>query len=193
MLKETQFLRWALKAFALSPYPDTRFPPSPYYRFLRVLAANLHPRLSVELGCGGAGASLNLAMGWRDGVVVGIDRSDEYKENIQHVLGKFSNFVYLHGDSVGLATQVYERYGKVDILFIDTVHTYEQTWREFVAWSPLLSDHAVVCLDDLYRPGMDRAWEELPGRKVRLDSLHDGGEVKEGYGDGGFGVLFGIP
>lgn len=190
-LSETTLMKWALQAFAIPPYPDTRFPPSPYYRFLRVLAAQTHPRLSVELGCGGGGASLSLAMGWRDGYVVGIDHNNEYPERIEHVQGKFPNFRFLKGDSVGLAPQVHGEYGPVDILFVDTVHTYKQTWREFKAWKPYMSNRVVVCFDDLHRKGMDRVWEELPGRKLRIDDLHTGAEVgPDGYGGGGFGVVW---
>ena len=32
----------------------------------------------------------------------------------------------------------------------------------------------VICFDDLFRPGMEEAWDEIPGKKVRLDHLHDG-------------------
>ena len=191
-MNETTFMQWALQAFTIQPYPDTRFPPSPYYRFLRVLAGNLHPRLSVELGCGCAGASLGLAMGWQEGVVVGVDRVNEYPECIEHVSGKFPNFRFRRGDSVELAPEIYNEFGEADILFIDTVHTYEQTWREFKGWRPFLSDRAVVCLDDLFRPGMDRVWKELPGEKLRIDELHSGGEVVDGVGDGGFGVIWGF-
>jgi hypothetical protein len=191
-MNEMVLMQWALQAFATEPYPDTRFPPSPYYRFLRVLAANLHPNLSVELGCGCAGASLGLAMGWQSGVVIGIDHANEYPECIEHVSEKLSNFRFWRGDSVGLALEAYNQFGETDILFIDTVHTYEQTWREFNAWRPFLSDRAVVCLDDLFRPGMARAWEELPGEKLRIDELHTGGEVVDGVGDGGFGVIWDI-
>ena len=76
----------------------------------------------------------------------------------------------------------------MDILFIDTDHTYDRTMGEFTAWKPFLSKKAIVCLDDLFRPGMEDAWNELPGTKIRLDHLHDG-QYPEG---GGFGVIYNI-
>ena len=61
-------------------YPSPLFPPSPYYRFLKRLAEQLQPSLSIELGvCGGGvlagggggdrvGAGLRLQAWWRNQV-----------------------------------------------------------------------------------------------------------------------------
>lgn len=184
-MKESIFKTWASQAMTMGAYPNSAFPPSPYYRFLRVAAANMHPRVSVELGVCGGGGSLHLALGWPQGVVIGIDSANEYPGNIAHVRRECANFRFWWGDSVELAPAVYRDYGLVDILFIDTVHTYERTMAEWAAWYDILSPKAIVCLDDLFRPGMSQVWRELPGYKLRLDMLHDGA------GDGGgFGVVW---
>lgn len=185
-INESIIQLWASQALAMRPWPDERFPPSPYYRFLRVLAMNIQPSLSVELGVCGGGGSYHLAMGWGDGTVVGVDYADDHAENIAHIKSVCPNFVFMVADSIKSAQSVRMQYGQVDILFIDTTHTYEQTMAEFNAWKPYLSDNAIVCLDDLFRPGMDRAWQDVPGRKLRLDVLHDG---SPGVG-GGFGVVW---
>lgn len=185
-MDETKLLAWAGQAMKMHPYPDPRFPPSAYYRFLEVLARELQPQLSVELGVCGGGGSLHLCRGWLAGRVVGVDVSNEYPEQIQYILDNFPNFTFWRGDSVEAAGQVYERYGRVEILFIDTTHTREQTLAEYSAWRPYLAPGAIVLFDDLYRPGMLEAWDELPGRKLRLDRLHDG---SPGVG-GGFGVIW---
>lgn len=174
----------ALKTLA---HPDPRFPPSAYYRFLKLLAAAVKPNLSVELGVCGGGGSLHLAMGWPGGTVVGIDCALDYAENIEYVLGTYKNFHFWHRDSVEAAPDVADQFGLVDILFIDTVHTYERTMQEYHAWLPHLSRQAVICLDDLFRPGMDQAWEEMPIPKMRLDRLHT--QVPRQMG-GGFGVVW---
>jgi len=183
------FEHLAYKARRDEPYNDGRFPPSVYYRFMRQLAAYIHPRLSVELGVCGGGGGLHLALGYPEGYVVGIDKCDNYPENIRHILGACCNYEFRIGDSWKEAVKVYADFGKIDILFIDTVHTYDRTMLEFIVWRPYLSRHAVVLLDDLYREGMDELWEDMPGSKVRLDDLH--------YGDsttgGGFGVVYDIP
>jgi hypothetical protein len=67
-----QTLTRIAKQAALSPpmvdhYPEpgsekVTFPPSPYYRFLKLIAEEIGSRLSVELGLCGGGGSLHLAM-----------------------------------------------------------------------------------------------------------------------------------
>jgi cephalosporin hydroxylase len=178
--------QWAKEALAQEPYPDPRFPPSPYYRFLRILAQNLQPRLSVELGVCGGGGSFHLAIGWPEGKVVGVDISGyDYPENRNFIASHCPNFEFWLGDSIHSARAIYEDFGEVDILFLDSIHTYEHSMAELAAYRPYLSDRAVVCFDDLFRVEMKGLWESLPEPKVRLDTLHDGAEC-----GGGFGVLW---
>lgn len=183
-MDKTFFSSLASMAMGHSPYPDPRFPPSPYYRFLKLLTATLYPALSVELGVCGGGGSFYLAQGWRSGRVVGIDNTVEYPDNIAFVQMIMSNFVFYQGDSVESAPNIYAAYGPVNILFIDTIHTFERTVQEFEAWRPYLARAAVVCFDDLNRAEMAGFWEWLPKPKHRLDQLHGG----EGSTEGGFGV-----
>ncbi len=171
------------EALIASPYPDPRFPPSPYYRFLKLLAQEMKARLSVELGVSGGGGSLYLAMGSEK--VIGVDFAWDHDENIAHIETHYPNFRFMYGDSVKHAPCIFEQFGEIDILFIDTTHTYEQTMAEYQAYKPFMSNNSVICLDDLFRPGMREAWEAMPESKLRLDSLHIG----EGE-DGGFGVVF---
>ena len=126
-----------------------------------------------------------MAIGWPDGKVIGVDHGNSYLENIAHIEERCKNFTFMRGDSVALAPDI-GRLGTVDMLFIDTTHTRKRTLDEFNAYEPYLAHNAVICLDDLFRPGMEEAWSELPGNKVRLDKLHIGGAPT----DGGFGVLW---
>jgi len=183
---------WAL---ALPPWPDERFPPSPYYRFFRLLTSQVKPALSVELGVCGGGGSFHMAVGWPGGTVVGVEREDgddwrasqHERDNWTFIRGLCPNFVLWRGDSVESAPAVARAHGAVDLLFIDTTHTYAQTMAEWAAWEPHLSARAVVMLDDLHRPGMGDAWADVPWpNKLRLDALHDG---TPGVG-GGFGVAW---
>jgi len=188
-MNEGTFKLLANQARGMSPYPDPRFPPSLYYRFLRLLAQNMQPVLSVELGLCGGGGSFHLALGWSGGTVVGVDNSDgdsQQQDNWRFINRLCSNFELWKGDSVDSAPDIAKQWGLVDILFIDTDHTHDQTLAEWEAWEPFLSDRAVVCFDDLLRPGMQEAWDEVPWpHKLRLDFLHDGAEF-----GGGFGVVW---
>ena len=60
--QEVLFRSWARRALSSSPEPFARFPPSPYYRFFKVLTAIKKPHLSVELGLCGGGGSYHLAI-----------------------------------------------------------------------------------------------------------------------------------
>ena len=174
-------------------YYNTTYPPSMYYRFLKLLAAEFKPKLSVELGVSGGGGSLHLAMGHPEGKVIGIDISAYHEtERITYIEDNYPNFEFMLDDSVKAAPIVFEKYGKVDILFIDTDHTYERTIQEFNTWKPYLSDRAIVCFDDLLRhvtgdeKNMMDAWNDIKGFKARYDHLHYGSYPH----GGGFGVIY---
>jgi len=169
-------------------YWNPIFPPSRYYRFFKLLAEEMKPKLSIELGVCGGGGSLHLAMGWPKGKVIGVDFQWDHAENVEYILDKYPNFDFILDDSASSAPRIYDNNGEVDILFIDTDHTYDQTLKEFNAWKPFLSKGAAVCFDDLFRPGMEDAWAKIPGDKIRLDYLHHG-QYPEG---GGFGVAWNI-
>ena len=156
------------------------FPPSRYYRFLQVLARELKPALSVELGVCGGGGSMHLAEGYPQGVVVGVDVAYDHPQQLEYIKSNYLNFTFWQGDSVKDAEMISRQYGLVKILFIDTVHTYEQTVKEFEAWRPYLAPGVVVCFDDLRRVEMNGFWEWLPEPKVRLDFLH--ATAESGFG-----------
>jgi predicted O-methyltransferase YrrM len=170
------------------PYPSPLFPPSVYYRFFRLLAAATKPRLSVVLGVCGGGDALHLSLGWGPGTVVGVDHAWDHPDQIGYIRAVCGNYRHLIADSVDVASRVREDYGPVDILFVDTTHTWDQTWSEYHAWRPRMAEGGIMAFDDLFRSEMRNIWEELPGRKLRMDSLHDG---SSGVG-GGFGVIYGL-
>ena len=188
----TQIANQALNSGQMvANYPDpdndkVTFPPSPYYRFLRLLAAEMNSSLSVELGVCGGGGSLHLAMSSK--VTVGIDVTyHEYEDNMKWLRSKYHNLLHLFtGDSVAFSSYIYNRFGEIDILFIDTTHTYNQTMLEYDAYKNFLSNQGVIILDDLFRPGMDLAWDEMPDPKIRFDFLHP----SQSPTDGGFGVIW---
>jgi len=194
MLKKSFFEQLAIRALNLAPWPDPRFPPSPYYRFFRLLAEALRPSLSVELGLCGGGGSFHMALGWSGGRVVGVEHAvgnDSQQANWNYLLGRFPDrFVLWRGDSVDDAEKIVDIYGQPSVLFIDTTHTFAQTVAEWEAWAPLMTKRAVICLDDVQRREMAGIWDWVPWDKLRLDDLHPGGLDAEGYGDGGFGVAW---
>lgn len=188
------FRALAARAVAAEPWPDGRFPPSRYYRFLRLLAAETRPALSVELGVCGGGASFHLATGWPGGAVVGVESAPpdpQMRANWDYIEARCPNWVLWRGDSAASAPEIHARHGEAGILFVDTVHTFERTAAELDAWLPFLATRCVVCFDDLHRREMAGFWEWLDWDKVRLDHLHDGATIDEdGFGGGGFGAAW---
>lgn len=182
-MNESYFISLAEMALKHEPYPNPLFPPSPYYRFLKLLAASMLPKLSVELGVCGGGGSLHLALGNPKGRVVGVDLVYDHHDQISYITRNYPNFSFRFGDSVEDAPAIAEEFGPVDLLFIDTIHTRQRTIQEFEAWHPYLADNYVVCFDDLRRVEMGNVWDVLPSPKLRLDDLHPTAE-------GGFGVLW---
>lgn len=170
-------------------YPDpdnseVTFPPSPYYRFLNLVAKEMKAKLSVELGVCGGGGSLHMAMGSKQ--AVGVDIAWDHEANITWIIKNYSNFHFRQGNSIQLAQTIYEQFGSIDLIFIDTTHTYAQTMAEYNTYLPFMSEEYVICLDDLFRPGMDLVWAEMPDNKVRFDFLHP----SQSPTDGGFGVIW---
>lgn len=163
-------------------YPDPLFPPSLYYRFMRLLAMEVRPGYSVELGVCGGGGSLHLAIGWPGGRVIGVDTANLWPQNVAYVIDRCPNFDFWVMDSIAAAREAKDQgCYPVDILFLDTAHEYDHVWAEFRAWQPLLHPAgAIVLIDDLYRDRMLDAFGEFPGEKVRLDWLHD---------EAGFGAI----
>ena len=181
MVNREWFEELAKRAIDMPPLNNVQFPPSVYYRFLRLLAQELKPSLSVELGVSGGGGSLHLALGNPEGIVIGVDVLRLPDDNLATIHSLVDNWYFWDGDSIESASSIANQNGKVDILFIDTIHTEERTWQEFNNWEHYLSDNAVVCFDDLLRVEMGNFWDNLEGNKVRLDKLHD-------IAEGGFGI-----
>lgn len=183
--------RLAEEAKTADVYYNTAFPPSMYYRFLKLLVEEFKPRLSVELGVSGGGGSLHLAIP-NIGKVVGIDFQRDHEERTKYIEDNYHNFEFMLHDSTSAAPKVFKKHGEIDILFIDTDHTYDRTMQEFNAWKPYLSNRAIVIFDDLLRhqtgdsKSMSDAFNDIEGFKARYDHLHDGNYPH----GGGFGVMY---
>jgi predicted O-methyltransferase YrrM len=174
----------ALKEPAIrsEPYPDPRWPPSIYYRYLGYLLNKIEGKVAIELGTCGGGASLTMAVMNPDAIIISIDI--EKLPQVSPIEELCKNFKYVEGDSIQLAKVLGPKFAPIDLLFLDTTHEYEQTKGEFEAWLPYMKSGGVICFDDLLREGTEQFWNELPNAKVRLDEMHLGGSPT----DGGFGA-----
>jgi len=161
-------------------FKEPIFPPSVYYNFFYYMNQEFKFPLAVELGVCGGGGSYYLCKGNPDGKVVGVDYKNDCPSHIEYIKKECPNYTFIQDDAYKVAANIWNDFGTIDFLFIDTVHTYEDTMKIFNIYYPFLSDKAIICLDDLLRPGMQKAYEELPGIKVRNDLLHLGGSFEDG-------------
>lgn len=161
------------------------FPPSRYYAFFQRYCEVVKPGLSVVLGVCGGGDCYHMCLGNPAGLVVGVDIAYDHPAQLGYIQANCPKFCFWQGGSVESAERIFKEYGTIDLLFIDTIHTMEHTRRELKTYWPYMAEGAVICLDDLHRPGMEEAWDGAPTPKIRMDFLHDG---SPGIG-GGFGAL----
>lgn len=162
---------------------------NPYYKLFYYLSQELEPAFVVELGSYQATAAAHFAGGNSDTFVVTIDihKDDpEAKRLTIEAAEKFENLQYLN-DWTWNAIRDVKAYNKqIDILFIDSWHVYEYAIKDWEYYSPLLSDGALVIVDDIMNSGpsivdIDKFWDELPLEHKFIETrLHRG--VPMGFG-----------
>lgn len=95
-------------------------------------------------------------------------RLDMFEANLRRLSGEFpnANVVILQSDSVKAAASFKPE--SVDVIMLDTSHTYEQTHREIEAWLPKLKPGGSFLFHDYTQQRMDTAtWRTDVGRAVR--------------------------
>ncbi|MCC6447019.1 MAG: class I SAM-dependent methyltransferase [Armatimonadetes bacterium] len=154
-----------------------------YYRYLYTLVRILQPGRILELGTqSGLSALCMLSALPEAGRLITVDsrpasgyclrpfRSDP---RLHQVIGNdLDRAIYGDLDLAGL-----------DVLFIDTEHTYTQATQEWCLYRPCLRPGAIVVCDDIHlNPGMERFWRELPAPKLDTgDAIHASGWGLCGY------------
>lgn len=176
----------------------------PYYRFFYHLADMLKPNLVVELGGYQGTAAAHFAAGCPDATVITIDHHTDPGDDIneakmEEVALEYSNIKYIRrwtnpevaarekgkhalgnvGDALPLITQK-AQLQTIDILFIDSWHTYENAMLDWKYYEPFLSNPALVICDDIEENNsstisrMMRFWREMPEPKFLNGNLHPG-------------------
>ena len=95
-----------------------------------------------------------------------------------HILNDFNS---LDSDRV---TKTFEE-KSISMIFLDTIHTYEQVTQEFKLWEPYMKDDCVMCIDDIrdYMPGRTK-WRF----HEELGYTHKYDVTEWAHNDTGFGV-----
>ena len=173
---------------------------TPYYRLFFHLAQQLEPQLTVELGGYEGTAAAHFAGGYVGNIVLTIDHHTDPGDDLNRVKmgeaeSEYPNLTYIQGwtrqdlaesqrgkHGLGNATSAYldvEYYvsrieAGIDILFIDSWHTYKEGMADWIAYEPLLSDLALVICDDISDLEMLKFYNELPGEKFLENRMHVG-------------------
>jgi len=173
----------------------------PYYRFFYYLSKVYKPSIVVELGGWQGTAAAHFAAGNPDTQVFTIDHhtdpGDDYNRmKMLEACERYSNIQYLQGwtnpeltesqkdkHSLGNAPNALPSVPHgIDILFIDSWHTYDNAMLDWKYYKPLLNSPALVICDDiqdgevLNSPiyGMLRFWREMSQPKFLNGNLHPG-------------------
>ena len=104
---------------------------------------------------------------------------DEIKNDSRvHILNDFNS---LDTDRI---QNTFEK-NSISMIFLDTIHTYEQVTQEFKLWEPYMKDDCVMLVDDIrdYMPGRTK-WRF----HTELDYSHKYDLTEWAHNDTGFGV-----
>jgi len=188
---------------------DQRFEESnchPYYRFFYQFAKRFKPEVIVELGSWQGTSAAHFAGGSPESLVITIDHHTDPgdEENRLKTVWASNEFINMHYFQGWTCTQLYqeEKFNhfdvvsskdafpwiikmldnrKIDVLFIDSWHRYDQAKKDWEAYEPLLNSSSLVICDDILEgtPGsgidnMVKFWEELPDEKFLNGNLHLG-------------------
>ena len=73
----------------------------------------------------------------------------------------------------------------ISLIFLDTIHTYEQVIEEFKLWEPYMKDDCVMCIDDI-RPSMPGRTKWRFHQELNYENKYD--VTEWAHNDTGFGV-----
>ena len=149
----------------------------PYYHLFYLLVKEMVSHLPdsdrltvVELGMDEGRGAASFAAGSDRADVYGIDHTVR-DPPLFSVLKKYPNIKFIH--RLCVPAQL-EQFPPINILHIDTDHTYAQCKSEFEAYSPGLAPGAIVLFDDLHddNDGLQRFFRTIPWPKIEDDRLH---------------------
>lgn len=118
-----------------------------YIFFSEVMRQRARKVIELGTGSGESAEAFLLALELTRGHLwtVDIRQRDEVIDRLRKRYGK--RFIFYKGDSLDFVKE-WDK-GKVDIIFIDTSHTYEQTLRELEVYTPLLKEDGTIYLHDV--------------------------------------------
>jgi predicted O-methyltransferase YrrM len=147
---------------------------SMYYRFMFELARAIKLKVYFETGTRDGTSVAHIGMACEDAQALTIDNKRIAAEAVRPLQKHIPNIEIILGDSLKSVDQVKERLkGKIDLLFLDAMHTYEAVSQEYKLYSPLVREGGIILMDDInFNEGMQKAWSEIKEPKIELSHLH---------------------
>jgi hypothetical protein len=152
------------------------------YHLARVLETHTLYRASrpwglfVETGTDRGRSALHVACGWAGTRVVSIDVDPVCSRELADLAARLQlyNVTGRTNDSI-LEAQNFED-NEIDVLFLDSLHTYEHLKAELAAYLPKVRSGGLIILDDIHlNPGMEHCWHEITLKKHDVSHLHYSG------------------
>lgn len=149
-----------------------------YYRFFHELVQEFHPLSVLEIGTYVGTSACHLAQANIGGLVTTIDVNPDAKLQLERAI-EGRGFIGVEAITADSMTWVNGRRSYpplFDILFIDGLHNFNQTYGEYVAFRHLVKDGGLIFFDDLELQmatwEMQVFWDLVPEEKLKLDMLH---------------------
>lgn len=184
----------------LRELPSANDDNSLYYRLLYEIGKRFAPLKMVEIGTYAGTSAAHLAMENTNGRVVTIDNNPEAIEKAKrlpvHAVHTSARIEMILGDSSFalnevLLPEVRHTGEYYDLVFIDGLHTFNQTYVEYVGYRQLLKPGGIILFDDVALPmatnEMEIFWDHVIDPKVRVDAMHrtwdsQGKHIYAGFG-----------
>lgn len=161
-----------MRPAALVTLTDLAVTTADYNRFLYELTRFYRPAVMVETGTDRGRSAAHMACGNRLGRVFTLDIDPACSAEARGL--EWANVITWTGESLALVDRFPS--DSIDLLYLDSLHTYEHTKAEWEAFKPKLRKGALVLIDDItLDAGMQRFWAELPEPKLELNHLHFSG------------------
>jgi len=145
------------------------------YRYLSASIKKYNPKFVVELGTRyGLSALSFINESSKNNKIISVDWLKQKSFVDKKILKNFPNLKFVIGNCLDL--NIFEQIPfNIDILFMDTEHTYDQISKEFSVYENLLSDTALVIVDDINVNDKYKFFLKFNGKKKNLKRIHSSG------------------
>lgn len=156
---------------------------NPYYDFLYHMSKEINAKVIVELGTDKGNSACFLAHGSPNAkvITIGLPINEFAKETCSHF--KNIEVMFENTNDLSVPEKLLSKYREIDLLFIDTEHSFNQAWGEYINYGKLVRKGGIILYDDIdLKDDMKEFWTKLPEPKISLPHLHwtgFGASIKE--------------